>query len=145
MTSDYTHIIYTRITMEEEHHHVVVDDPHAHSHHEDLGPVGAGDLMVVPIPEEHHHEHHDLVGVEDGRNKRPMELDILEQDEESKKRQRKNAPPPKKLNEDQWAEMFSRLVKYKELHGVSTRGRYVLVEVSTLGVRVLIPCSFAVQ
>jgi hypothetical protein len=119
--------------MEEEHHHVGVDDPHAHSHHEDLGPV-AGDMMVVHdvIPEEHHEEHHHL---EDDNNKRPLELDLLE-DEESKKRQRKNAPPPKKLNEDQWAEMFSRLVKYKELHGVSSQSSGgATCRVSTLVVR----------
>lgn len=40
-----------------------------------------------------------------------------DEDEEAKKRRRKNTPPPKKLNEDQWAEMFARLVKYKEIHG----------------------------
>jgi hypothetical protein len=54
----------------------------------------------------------------------PTELDDIGEEEESAKKRRlssgkKNIPPPKKLNNEQWDQMFQRLVEYKERHGVS--------------------------
>ena len=52
---------------------------------------------------------------------RKRSLPDEEEDEEARKRRRKSVPPPKKLNEDQWAEMFTRLIKYRDENGVSKR------------------------
>jgi hypothetical protein len=53
----------------------------------------------------------------------PTELhDSGEEDEPAKKRRlspgKRSIPPPKKLNNEQWDQMFQRLVGYKERHGV---------------------------
>jgi hypothetical protein len=54
----------------------------------------------------------------------PTELNVNsgEEDAPAKKRRpasgTKSIPPPKKLNNEQWDQMFQKLVEYKEKHGV---------------------------
>jgi hypothetical protein len=96
------------------------DDDHHHSLHDDLGPV---------VPPEEIHPPPDTdsqFGLEhDESSRKRLAYDEFPDDDddedESNKRRRKSAPPQKKLNDDQWAEMFTRLLQYKEQHGVSSQ------------------------
>ena len=95
-------------------------DHHHHSHHEDLESV----IHHDEIP---HTTDDRSIDLDQHESRKRLAFDEFpdeyddddDDDEESAKRRRKNAPPPKKLNEDQWAEMFARLIRYKEEHGVS--------------------------
>ena len=94
------------------------DEDHQHSLrplHQDLGPV----VPYEEIPPPPGDSPMDLEDHESTRKRLAFDEFPDDDDGESAKRQRKLAPPPKKLNDDQWAEMFSRLIRYKEQHGVS--------------------------
>lgn len=90
------------------------DDHHHHSLHDDLGPV------IPPEEMPPHPDSDSPIGLEhDESTRKRLAYDEFpdDDDEESNKRRRKSAPPQKKLNDDQWAEMFTRLIQYKEQHG----------------------------
>jgi hypothetical protein len=103
-----------KLEVDEDHtllHHTL-HSHHIHlSHHDALGPL--------PLENHPSHDHCSIEYNDDQKKSSFDDFHDEDEDDDSLKRRRKILPPPKKLNEDQWTEMFLRLIRYKELHGVS--------------------------